>query len=236
VLSDVSRTLRDNEREAWRRLIRVIGHEINNSLSPIQSISQSLGALIEAKERAPDWETDVKDGLAVIARRAEALGRFMASYAALARLPPPRPAPIAIASLVKKVVGLETRVPIEVRGGTDVTVSADPDQLEQALINLVKNATEASLESGVPTAGQPAPVRVRWSREGDGVAIEIEDDGPGVAETANLFVPFFTTKAGGSGIGLVLSRQIVEAHDGELSLASRPEGRGAVARVVLPLS
>jgi two-component system, NtrC family, nitrogen regulation sensor histidine kinase NtrY len=235
VLSDVSRALRDNEREAWRRLIRVIGHEINNSLSPIQSISESLLPLADATNRAPDWETDLRDGLAVIARRAEALGRFMASYARLARLPPPQRKPVHVASLVRKIVSLETRVPVEVLGGPDLTVSADADQLEQVLINLVKNATDATLEAtGKATPSKPG-VRVRWRLEEEWVALEVEDDGPGVGETANLFVPFFTTKVNGSGIGLVLSRQIAEAHEGRLSLASRTDGQGALARMLLPL-
>jgi nitrogen fixation/metabolism regulation signal transduction histidine kinase len=229
VLSDVSRALRDNERDAWRRLIRVMGHEINNSLSPIQSIAGSLRSLLG--KRPPEWESDVGDGLAVIERRAEALGRFMASYAALAKLPPPRRAPIDLRSLVRKTAALEMRVPVDVSAGPDVTVNGDADQLEQALINLLKNAAEASLA----TERTPSPsIRVSWAIEDDATTIIVEDDGPGVSETANLFVPFFTTKPNGSGIGLALSRQIVEAHEGDLSVATRPGGIGAIARLRLP--
>jgi nitrogen fixation/metabolism regulation signal transduction histidine kinase len=241
VLSDVSRTLRDNEREAWRRLVRVIGHEINNSLSPIKSISESLVSMLDpSRSRAgTEWVEDVRDGLGVISRRAEALVRFMTSYATLARLPPPRRAPVDLASIVTKIVGLEKRAPVELLGGPDVVVDADADQLEQALINLVKNAAEATLEVSqrAPADGRSVrgSVRVQWSQEDRWVTVAIEDDGPGVDATANLFVPFFTTKPNGSGIGLALSRQIVEAHDGQLSLASRPGGGGAVARVRLPL-
>ena len=228
VLSDVSRALRENERDAWRKLIRVMGHEINNSLSPIRSISESLTAQL-SRPRGPDWEADLAGGLAVIGRRAEALGRFLSSYAALARLPAPRRAPVAVRALVEKIAALETRAPVVVSGGPDVTLEADSDQLEQALINLVKNAAEASLES-------KGRVALAWSVDDQAVTISIEDDGPGVDATANLFVPFFTTKPDGSGIGLVLSRQIVEAHDGKLSLSSRTNGRGAVARIRLPLA
>ena len=235
VLSDVSSALRDNEREAWRRLVRVIGHEINNSLSPIISIAGSMTSLLDpSRPRDDEWTTDLRDGLGVISRRAEALGRFMTSYATLARLPPPVLAPVNIGSLLGKIVSLETRAPIELLGGPEITVSGDSDQLEQAFINLVKNAAEATLEARNGTPGKAGSVRVRWAEEDGAVAVAIEDDGLGVGETANLFVPFFTTKANGSGIGLALSRQIVEAHDGQLSLASRPGG-GAIARIRLPL-
>jgi nitrogen fixation/metabolism regulation signal transduction histidine kinase len=243
VLSDVSRALRDNERDAWRRLIRVIGHEINNSLSPIQSISESLLGSLEARrpfandsQASAEWERDLAGGLGVIGRRAEALSRFMASYAALAKLPPPRLAPVDVRTLVEKIAALETRAPVTVLGGPDVTLKADADQLEQALINLVKNAAEATLSRPTdrsPSAGEGS-VRVSWTAEQTSLELAVEDDGPGVSDTANLFVPFFTTKPEGSGIGLVLSRQIVEAHDGRLTLVSRPDGRGAVARIRIP--
>jgi nitrogen fixation/metabolism regulation signal transduction histidine kinase len=227
VLSDVGTALRENEREAWRKVIRVMGHEINNSLSPIRSISEGLLAELAKSTRAPDWETDLARGLEVVARRSEALARFMASYAKLARLPPPRLQPVHLPSVVKKIAALEQRMTVEVVPGPDLELRADVDQLEQVLINLVKNAVDASL----PTAGR---VSVRWAADDRGVAIAVEDEGPGVGDTANLFVPFFTTKPDGSGIGLVLSRQIVEAHRGQLSLASRQGDRGAVALIRLP--
>lgn len=227
VLSDVSSALRENEREAWRRLIRVMGHEINNSLAPIRAVSDSLLSRLGQTAQGPGWNEELLEGLSLIARRSEALGRFMTSYATLARLPPPKLGPVELAPLIKKVAILERRRQIEVLGGPELLVRADADQLEQVLINLLKNAVDA-------VEGTSGGVRVRWSEERGTVEIAIEDDGPGVSDTANLFVPFFTTKPQGSGIGLVLSQQIVEAHQGQLSLATRPEGRGAVARVRLP--
>lgn len=228
VLSDVSRALRESEREAWRRLIRVMGHEINNSLSPIRSIADTLSALVSPEKRATrgdDWEADVASGLGVIARRSEALRRFMEAYAELARLPPPKLAAVDVAPLATRLPKLE-RVTID--AGPEVTVRADADQLEQVLLNLLKNAVEASRTSA----------RLAWAERGPEVVITIEDDGPGVADTKNLFVPFFTTKPGGSGIGLALSRQIVEAHGGSVTLESRRDegGKvvGAVAEVRLP--
>jgi len=227
VVSDVRTALRDKEREAWRRLIRVIGHEINNSLAPIHSVSDSLLKLIEQAPNRPEWAEDVVQGLGVVSRRAEALGRFTASYAALARLPAPRLSEVNLSRLVRRVAALEHRTTVEVIAGPEVNLTADADQLEQVLINLVKNATEACAE----TDGK---VQIGWTLPDRFVEITVEDEGPGVNDTTNLFVPFFTTKPDGTGIGLVLSRQIVEAHRGELSLTSEPGRPGAIARVRLP--
>jgi signal transduction histidine kinase len=231
VLADVSRALRDEERQAWQRLIRVLGHELNNSLAPIKSVAGSLESLLVRPRRPADWEDDLRRGLAVIAARAEALSRFMEAYSRLARLPPPQLQEVAVAPLVQRAARLETRVPVAVDAGPDVRVTADADQLEQLLINLLRNAAEASLETG-------GRVRVGWAMADGGasqVEVWVDDEGPGLPQTANLFVPFFTTKAQGSGIGLVLSRQIAEAHGGTLSLQNRQPGPGCRARLRLPL-
>jgi two-component system nitrogen regulation sensor histidine kinase NtrY len=219
VLADLRRALREEERLAWQRLVRVLGHEINNSLAPIHSIASSLSGA------APE---DVEAGLAVISRRAESLMRFMTSYAKLARLPPPRIAQVPVEPWIARVAALEKRLPVRVQPGPAVSVPADADQLDQLLINLIRNATEAALETG-------GGVEVSWSIARDQLEVHVLDEGPGLASTANLFVPFFTTKQNGSGIGLLLSRQIAEAHEGSLSLENRGGRAGAVARLRLPL-
>ncbi|HEX5725046.1 MAG TPA: ATP-binding protein [Longimicrobiaceae bacterium] len=229
VISDLSRALREEERQAWQRLIRVLSHEINNSLAPIQSIAGTLQGLAGQRPPPDDLQEDLVSGLAVIGGRARALSRFMASYARLARLPAPSLEPLELGPWVERTAELETRLRVRVVAGDPTVVQADPDQLDQLLINLLRNAADAALETG-------GGVRVGWSRNGASVEIWIEDDGPGLPDTGNLFVPFFTTKPNGTGIGLVLSRQIAEAHGGTLTLENRADGgRGCVARLLLPL-
>jgi PAS domain S-box-containing protein len=228
VISDVSRTLREEELAAWQRLIRVLSHEINNSLAPIKSIAGSLQSLLSRPARPGDADEDLIRGLEVIAGRSDALSRFMQSYARLARLPAPRYAPLDIETWVRRVVTLETRLPIRVEPGPTAVINADGDQLDQLLINLVRNAVDAALETG-------GRVRVGWNRANGHVDVWVRDEGAGIADSANLFVPFYTTKPNGSGIGLALSRQITEAHRGSLTLENVDQPRGCLARLRLPM-
>ena len=222
VLADVSRPLRDEERQAWQRLIRVIGHEINNSLAPIKSIAGSLESMLKQQPLPVELHDDMTHGLEVISARSDALSRFTTAYSQLAKLPAPAVRNVRIDDLVSRVVKLETRLPVRVEGAADVVVRADPDQLEQLLINLLHNAVDAALEAN-------GAVSIGWRRDSTVFTLWIDDEGAGVSNAANLFVPFFTTKPGGSGIGLVLSRQIAEAHGGSLTLENRPNERGCRA-------
>jgi len=236
LLSDLSTVLREEERVAWQRLIRVLGHEISNSLAPIKSIAGSLRARLPA-----DSATDFARGLNIIEGRAESLNRFVQAYRQLAQLPAPVMRSFALRPLLERVVALETRMEVTLSEADDIDLVADPDQLEQLFINLVKNAVEAVLsvseDSPTPIDSSVAKpqVVIRAHAAQDAVTLQIEDRGLGLTNTANLFVPFYTTKRNGSGVGLALVRQIAEAHGGTVSLRNRDDAPGCVAEVRLPL-
>lgn len=228
LLSDVSGVLREQERQAWQRLIRVVAHEVNNSLTPIKSIAGSL----RSRSLTQANPVDVEHGLAIIEERAESLNRFLQTYSQLAKLPRPQKSELPLAPLLQRVCQLETRISVQSTCSTPVALRADGAQLEQALINLVRNAVDAALEANPSEA---AEVQVSCAVETELVRISIEDNGPGLANPTNLFIPFYTTKPGGSGIGLILALQIIEAHGGTLTLANRGDSLGCHAQIRLPL-
>ena len=227
VISDLTQALSEQELQAWQRLVRVLGHELNNSLAPIKSIAGSLESILAREPLPEDWRDDMRRGLNVITSRSDSLSRFIGAYARLAKLPRPRLQPLAVAECVSRAASFETRIPVRLAPGPHITVQGDPDQIEQVLINLLRNAADASLATG-------GGVLAGWERDGSMVEIWVKDDGPGLSSTANLFVPFFTTKPGGSGIGLVLSRQIAEGHAGAVTLENRSDAPGCIARLRLP--
>ena len=211
-ISDVSKMLVEEERVNWQKLLRVLSHELNNSLVPIKNMSQTLDSMVEAQ---PDSELvdDVKSGLKVIGNRADALHRFVQGYAQLTRLPPPSLKRVGLTDLVSRIAELENMDRVEIGSCPELKIEADPDQMEQVMLNLVSNALDATTENG-------GGVRISWRVSGRYADISIEDDGHGIANPDNLFVPFFTTKPNGSGIGLVLCKQIVESHGGQIRLTS----------------
>jgi two-component system, NtrC family, nitrogen regulation sensor histidine kinase NtrY len=244
VLSDVSRALREEERRAWQRLIRVLGHELSNSLAPIKSIAGSLNSRLAATSMDADVRTDLRRGLEIIEARSASLQRFLEAYRRLAQMPAPVLREVPIAPLIMRAASLETRIHVRVSPGPEIIFQADPDQLEQMLINLVRNAADAVLEMPpalnaspppkVPPKSDCAMVTVRWDANDKEVTLAVDDEGPGLLNPANVFTPFYTTKPNGSGVGLVLSRQIAEAHHGRIEIENRASGRGCSVRVVLP--
>lgn len=231
-LSDLTRALHEEERLAWKRLLQILRHEIDNSLTPIQSVTQSLQSLLSHKPRPNDWEEDVGSGLKIVAERSETLHRFIKSYSQLTHLPKPKASEVDVETLVRHVAGFETRMAVSVVVGPEVVIRADHDQLQQLLINVVSNAVEASLESSPKGDGQ---VQIRWRVDNEQLQVCVEDDGPGHDESIDAFVPFYTTKPDGSGIGLTLSRQIAELHGGSLTLHKQGNKPGCRACLCLPL-
>jgi nitrogen fixation/metabolism regulation signal transduction histidine kinase len=224
VLSDVAAALREEERLAWQRLIRVLSHEINNSLTPIKSLAGSL----RTRTHNPE---DLHRGLTVIEDRAASLNRFLQAYQQLTRLPAPELRTISLGEVVSAVLPLETRLAINLQPGPETLLLADADQLQQLLINLIRNAVEAALSNS-----QTDPkVTTTWSNTPTQAILRIIDSGPGLLNPSNLFVPFYTTKPEGSGIGLVLAQQIASAHKGSITLTNNPTPPGCTAELRLPL-
>jgi two-component system nitrogen regulation sensor histidine kinase NtrY len=246
LLSDVSSALREEERIAWRRLIRVLGHEISNSLAPIKSIAGSLRSRLPQSNGArsesfPDFER----GLSVIESRAESLNRFVQAYRQLAQLPAPVLRRVPVGPLLERVISLETRLEVEIavdpRDLISADICADADQMEQLLINLVRNGVEAAFSAREESSGAELPsdsprVIIRVEEREGLLSLVIEDNGPGVTNPSNLFVPFYTTKKSGSGVGLALARQIAEAHGGTLELHNRIDAHGCRAELRVPLA
>jgi two-component system nitrogen regulation sensor histidine kinase NtrY len=229
LLADVSQPLQEEEQIAWKRLIRVLGHELSNSLAPIKSIAGSLLARAETLSTDETTVRDFRRGLGVVESRADALHRFVQSYRLLAQLPPPHLKQIQAGPLLERVALLEQRVTVQMDAGPPVMLNADPDQLEQMFINLLTNAVDASVANGAK------PVRIGWRIAESDLVVGIEDSGMGIANSENLFVPFYTTKPKGSGVGLALAQQIARAHGGEIRLVNREDAPGARAIIHLPL-
>ena len=225
-ITDLKTVLREEELKAWKNLIKVISHEVNNSLYPISSISQTLTKLVNQHPLDHDWQTDITDGLTVIGERANNLTDFIKRYAKIARLPEPNKQVFSISNLIAHTSILKTNsndIVIDVNSDKNMQIFADQAMIEQVLINLLKNAIEAG-----------APVTLSWAEDKQSQWLKITDNGPGISNPANLFVPFYSTKANGSGIGLVLCQQILDKHQGSLNIDNQSEG-GCRVLVTLPI-
>ncbi len=234
-ITDLQQVLREEEMRAWQRLLRVLSHEVHNSLAPIASMSDSLrqGLAREPAAFPDEWREDADEALRLMQERAQHLSSFVRRYAQLARLPEPRPEPFDLGHLLQRLPLLLPQAPIELQfldeqgqrlsAAPRIDFLGDQAQIEQLLINLLRNGWEAG--------GAPLLLRCQCAP----LEIAVLDRGCGIVNPANLFVPFYTTKPEGSGIGLVLSRQIAERHHGTLSLQARDDGPGSMARLRFPL-
>jgi len=230
-LTDVSRLLRVEERNAWQSLVRVISHEINNSLAPIASISETLKRMMSKQQNIEMHKENLVDGLSIIAQRANNLTNFVNSYKQIAQLPEPKKSKTNIRELINKVIPLYQNNNIHIIPSDDVSLLIDPVQIEHVLINLIKNAIES-----VNTTKNDGNIEISWKLEQRKFQLFISDQGAGISNESNLFVPFYTTKKQGSGIGLVLCRQILEVHNGQLSLKNKTNETGCLATIDLPIS
>lgn len=234
LITNAERLLMEKERNAWQSLLRVLSHEMNNSLTPIASISQVMQKKLNNKERSPNAE-ELLEGVNIINERAESLSNFISSYSQLSHLPKPNKSQLNLAEQINTVVGLFTDCHIQVDNQCDVDLFADKVQLEQVLINLLKNAQEA-IQTELNKRIQIKIVKTLQTIE-----VVITDNGPGINNPENLFVPFYTTKKQGSGIGLALCRQIMFNHNGNINLtnvtkANSSEVKGAQATLLFPLT
>jgi two-component system, NtrC family, nitrogen regulation sensor histidine kinase NtrY len=236
VLSEASEALRSEERSAWQRIIRVLGHEINNSLAPIKSIARSQLRALSETGLPHGIAGNLQHGLEIISGRADSLNRFLQSYAQLAKLPPPSTMLVALKDIIETAREMESRLPITILDGPDLEIDVDPDQIEQALINLIRNAVESVLLNFEGAEPPLNTVVVSWEVTTASLVISIVDKGVGLSDTNNLFVPFYTTKEKGTGIGLVLSRQIVEAHGGTLTIGNCQQCNGCEVQITLSTS
>ena len=220
---------------AWQRLIRVLSHEINNSLTPIKSIAGTLRSrLPELNPEDPETpSSDFHRGLRVIEERAASLNRFLQAYQNLTRLPAPHLQRFPLREFLDQLASLETRLRLTVIAGPALEVFADRDQLGQLLINLIRNAVDAVLDPCASPTRIPEVILESF-RTQEEIIVQVHDNGPGLTNSANLFVPFYTTKPDGSGIGLVLARQIAAAHKGSLTLVNRVDTSGCTAELRLP--
>ncbi|MBV8145421.1 MAG: ATP-binding protein [Gammaproteobacteria bacterium] len=220
LLKQLTRELAAQEVAVWKKVIRVIAHELNNSLAPITSLAHSGRLLAQQPDRA-----QLERVFTTIAGRAAHLASFIDGYARFAKLPQPRPSSV---SWQRFLARLEGTLPFRIAGTVpQAAASFDESQLEQVMINLLKNAAESG--------SAPGEITVAVHETAPGFRVEVGDRGSGLSESTlrDALLPFFSTKAAGTGLGLTLCREIIEAHGGRLSLANR-EGGGALVTLWLP--
>lgn len=218
-LENLSGELTARESSAWRNLIRVLTHEIMNSLTPVSSLAQTCQSMLEDADVTPD----LREAVGTIARRSEGLMQFVSKYRELLQVPEPSPENLEMLEVLNGIVTLTGNelqgidVNVEVVPAS-LQIMADRNLLEQVLLNLVRNAADALKEAAEPS------IHLRARLDFGRVLVQVADNGQGIPQNLmdQIFIPFFTTKRGGSGIGLSLCRQIMTAHGGQITVDSSP--------------
>ncbi|MGX5173583.1 sensor histidine kinase [Aliikangiella sp. IMCC44653] len=232
LLTRIEKLLKEKEREAWQNLLRVLSHELNNSLTPIATFSTTMLRKINKEQQVTDIEK-FKDGLSIIKERAESLNQFITSYSQLSHLPQANKQDFNWAKKLKQLSKLFPDCCVinnfKFKQDPKHVIQADPHQMEQVFINLLKNAREAM--AGL----ELKKIEINAEVANENLIITIKDCGSGIANPKNLFVPFYTTKKSGSGIGLTLCQQILSSHDATLHLTNRENSAGAQATIVFPV-
>jgi nitrogen fixation/metabolism regulation signal transduction histidine kinase len=226
-ITDIQNLLREEERQAWQKLLRVLSHEINNSIAPIASIGETLEKMVDKQYSNTDLDNDLKEGLGVITERAQSLNIFIQRYQKLAKLPHPSKSLFNIEPLVQSVALLFPDANIKL-DSEELVIYADKDQFQQVLVNLLKNACESMQDN------PQEEICVDWRKVSQLIEINVRDQGTGISNIDNMFVPFYTTKPQGTGIGLSLSRQVMVNHGGDLIIKNRTDKKGVQATLMVP--
>ncbi|WP_144392852.1 sensor histidine kinase [Pleionea sediminis] len=227
-LTDIKVLLRKQERESWQKLVRVLSHEINNSLAPISSFAGTIRSIAKTQSLEQTFAEQLNESLSIIAERANGLKNFIDTYRQLTNTPSPNKQPLNFNKIVHQIASLFDDSHFETQLDVQDEIVADATLLEQVLINLIKNAKEAQNDSD-------KAITIKSHRMNNSFLIEVMDKGSGIQNSDNLFTPFYTTKKSGSGIGLALCRQIIDAHDGFISITNRKDTQGCTVSIELPV-
>ena len=236
LLADIGENLRAEELVAWQKLIRILSHEINNAMTPLKTTAGSMNRILKKDALPQNWRENFLEGIQIIDQRVDNLTRLVSSYAQVSRLPQPNKKQFSLKPLLLRVQASfqPQNIQLQLASELDIELKADAAQLEQVLINLLKNSLEANKANGKNDADTET-VLIHAKANAEQLTMTLRDNGAGIENLDNLFIPYFTTKVTGNGIGLFVSRQIIEAHGGSIDLRNRKDHQGCIATICLPL-